>query len=93
MIKQEILEKHHIEFDVDSDWLFDGDFSQLLKAMDEYAKEQAIAFHDWVFDNYDSIPSSFGCCYKKRGPEETETPTLTTRMLYKIFSQTQTTNT
>lgn len=54
-------------------------------AMDQWAEQQAIAFHDWLIESYAAIPSGFGCCYVKRGTEQIARATFTTKMLYQIF--------
>lgn len=42
--KKEILQENHCSFGMHQI----NDEDDVLKAMDEYAKQQAIAFHDWI---------------------------------------------
>lgn len=51
--KEEILRKHYEDFDVESNWMFDGSVRGVFDAMEEYANNEIWKFFDW-FSQEDS---------------------------------------
>jgi hypothetical protein len=92
MTKEEILRKHYDDFDIESNWMFDGSVSDVFNAMDEYAKEQAIAFRKYL-DEEGYVISEYGHPYYTKRDSENLLVTEKIDNIYQIFSQPQTTNT
>ena len=99
MTKSEILQKHINEErpqSIDPVEVFEKMGSVALKSMDEYAKEEAIAYHDWIhrgdlrqiyMTNGDGTVTVVRPSQKKLEEE-----IITTEELYELFLKSKGTN-
>ena len=86
--KEEILHEHYPDFDIASGWIFDGSVYDVFSAMEEYAKQQVIAFSNWVFQNkiiQADHHSQYGEWFYSNG----EGAAKNTEELYKLFLKSQ----
>lgn len=82
MTKKEILNKHIVSPEYLDDNIVDGYRTSVENAMDEYAKEKAIAFGEWV-----DINAIRNGEHEWKYSGDNYTKKYTTEQLYEIFNQ------